>query len=188
MPKACELKRNDLVEIQGMPYLVETLSVSTPSARGAASIYRFRFRNIVTKTKQDVACKGDESFGAISVERREVQYLFEQQGRYTFMALDDFSQFELDADVIEQQLLYLVADMEGITALVSDSKVLTIEMPVSVELTIVETDPIVRGASATSRTKPAKLQTGLVVQVPEYITTGERIKVDTRTGEFTKRA
>ena len=69
-----------------------------------------------------------------------------------------------------------------------DGKVLTIEMPVSVELTIVETDPIVRGASATSRTKPAKLQTGLVVQVPEYITTGERIKVDTRTGEFTKRA
>ena len=104
------------------------------------------------------------------------------------MALDDFSQFELDAAVIEQQLLYLVADMEGITALVSDGKVLTIEMPVSVELTIVETDPIVRGASATSRTKPAKLQTGLVVHVPEYITTGERIKVDTRTGEFTKRA
>jgi elongation factor P len=188
MPKACELKRNDLVEIQGMPYLVETLSVSTPSARGAASIYRFRFRNIVTKAKQDVACKGDESFGVISIERREVQYLYEQQGRYTFMALDDFSQFELNAADIEDPLRYLVPDMEGITALVSDGKVLMIEVPVSVELTIVETDPIVRGASATSRTKPAKLQTGLVVHVPEYITTGERIKVDTRTGEFIKRA
>lgn len=188
MPKACELKRNDLVEIQGMPYLVETLAVSTPSARGAASIYRFRFRNLVTKTKQDVACKGDEAFGSITVERRPVQYLYEQQGRYTFMDLEDYSQFELNAAEIEDQTNYLVEEMEGITALIADGKVLTVELPNSVELEIVETDPVMRGASATSRTKPAKLQTGLVVQVPEYITVGERIKVDPRTGQFTKRA
>ena len=188
MPKACELKCGDLVEIQGAPFVLETLFVSTPSARGAASIYRLRFRNLVTKVKHDTSCKGDGSFGNIAVERRAVQYLYEQQGRYTFMDMEDFSQVELSADAIAEQKDYLVDDMEGITVLMADGKALLIELPKSVDLTVTETAPAVRGASATARSKPATLQTGLIVQVPEYITVGERVKIDTRTGEFNKRA
>jgi len=117
-----------------------------------------------------------------------VQFLFTKQGQYTFMDTEDFSQFILNEEEIEEQKLFLVDNMEGIQALVADGRILTIEMPAGVELKIVECDPVLKGASATSRTKPAKLETGLVVQVPEYMTPGETIRVDTRTRKFLQRA
>jgi len=188
MVKACDLTRNDLVGIQGVPHLIEDLKVSTPSARGAATLYRFRFRNLLTKNKLDVTSKGDEAFEQIAFEKRPVQFLFTKQGQYTFMDTEDFSQFILNEEEIEEQKLFLVDNMEGIQALVADGRILTIEMPAGVELKIVECDPVLKGASATSRTKPAKLETGLVVQVPEYMTPGETIRVDTRTRKFLQRA
>jgi elongation factor P len=188
MAKACDLKGGDLVAIQGLPHIVEDLKVSNPSARGAATLYRFRFRNLVTKAKTDICCKGDESFADISVERRPAQYLYDQQGLMTFMDLEDFSQFVLLRNEIAEQAVFLVENMEGINALTVDGKVLTIELPASVELKVIACDPVLRGASATARTKPAKLETGLMVQVPEYLTAGETIRVDTRTRKFLQRA
>ncbi|MDD4018355.1 MAG: elongation factor P [Kiritimatiellae bacterium] len=188
MIKACELKKGSLVGIHGLPHVLEDLKVSTPSARGAASIYHFRFRNLVTKAKQDVSCKGDEPFDDIDFERRPVQYLYKEADLYTFMDAEDFSQFSLPEDALEEQLPYLVEDMEGIFALLSDGKVLTIEMPQKVELTIASCDPVMKGASVTARNKPAKCKTGLVVQVPEYLEAGEAIIVDTATGTYVTRA
>jgi len=188
MAKACDLKKGNLVGINGLPHVVEDLKVSTPSARGAASIYRFRFRNLVNKSKQDVSCKGDEPFAEIDFERRPVQYLYREVDLYTFMDTEDFSQFTLPQDAIEEQRLYLVEDMEGIYALLSEGKILTIEMPQKVELTVVECEPVMKGATAASRSKPAKCQTGLVVHVPEYLEVGETIIVDTATGAFVSRA
>jgi len=188
MTKACDLKKGSLVGIHGLPHVLEDLKVSTPSARGAASIYHFRFRNLVTKAKQDVSCKGDEPFADIDFERRPVQYLYKETDLYTFMDTEDFSQFSLPEDALEEQLPYLAEDMEGIFALLSDGKVLTIEMPQKVELTIASCDPVMKGASVTARTKPAKCQTGLVVQVPEYLEAGESIIVDTATGTYLTRA
>ena len=133
MTKACELKKGSLVGIHGLPHVLEDLKVSTPSARGAASIYHFRFRNLVTKAKQDVSCKGDEPFADIDFERRPVQYLYKETDLYTFMDTEDFSQFSLPEDALEELLPYLAEDMEGIFALLSDGKVLTIEMPQKVE-------------------------------------------------------
>lgn len=188
MAKACDLRKGSLVGINGLPHVVEDLKISTPSARGAASIYRFRFRNLVSKAKQDVSCKGDEPFADIDFEKRPVQYLYKEVDLYTFMDSEDFSQFTLPRDAIEEQILYLVEDMEGIFALVSDGKVLTIEMPQKVELKIETCDPVMKGASVTSRSKPATCQTGLVVQVPEYLEAGEMILVDTATGTYLSRA
>ena len=188
MAKACDLRKGSLVGINGLPHVVEDLKVSTPSARGAASIYRFRFRNLVTKAKQDVSCKGDEPFDDIDFERRPVQYLYKEADLYTFMDTEDFSQFSLPEDALEEQLPYLVQDMEGMFALLSDGKVLAIEMPQKVELTIASCDPVMKGASVTARTKPAKCQTGLVVHVPEYLEAGEAIFVDTATGTYLTRA
>lgn len=188
MVKASDLKRNDLVGLQGLPHLVEDLKVSTPSARGASTLYRFRFRNLVTKSKVDMTCKGDDPFDQLSFERRPVQFLYAQQDQYTFMDTEDYSQFTLNRDEIEEQSEFLVENMEGISALVSDGRILTIELPSGVILKITECDPVLKGASATSRTKPARLETGLVVQVPEYLTPGESIRVDTRTRKFLQRA
>jgi len=188
MTKACDLKKGSLVGIHGLPHILEDLKVSTPSARGAASIYHLRFRNLVTKAKQDVSCKGDEPFDDIDFERRPVQYLYKEADLYTFMDTEDFSQFSLPEDALEEQLPYLVQDMEGMFALLSDGKVLAIEMPQKVELTIASCDPVMKGASVTARTKPAKCQTGLVVHVPEYLEAGEAIFVDTATGTYLTRA
>ncbi len=188
MLKACDLKKGSLVGLRGLPHVLESLSVTTPSARGAASIYHFRFRNLVTKAKQDVSCKGEEPFDDIDFERRPVQYLYREADLHTFMDTEDFSQFTLPATAIEEQLDYLVEDMEGLFALISDGKVLTIEVPQKVVLTIASCDPVMKGASVTARSKPAKCQTGLVVQVPEYLEAGEAIIVDTATGTSLSRA
>ena len=188
MVKACDLKKGSLVGIHELPHVLEDLTVSTPSARGASSIYHFRFRNLVTKAKQDVSCKGDEPFASIDFERRPIQYLYKEADLYTFMDTEDFSQFSLPQDSIAEQLLYIVEDMEGLFALMSDGKVLTIEVPQKVAVKIVACDPVMKGASVTARSKPAKCQTGLVVQVPEYLEIGEAIIVDTATGTYISRA
>lgn len=188
MAKACELKKGSLVGINGLPHVVEALTITTPSARGASSIYRFRFRNLVTKSKQDVSCKGEEPFADIDFERRPIQYLYREADLYTFMDNEDFSQFTLHQDAIEEQLFYLVEEMEGLLALMSDGKVLTIDVPQKVVLTIKTCDPVMKGASVTARNKTAICQTGLAVQVPEYLETGESILVDTATGTYLSRA
>lgn len=188
MPKACELKKGDIVGINKIPHVLENLTVSTPSARGAASIYRFRFRNLVTKNKLDTAVKGDELYEDIDLDRRTVQYLYREGDLFTFMDTETYDQFTLGQDSIEDALPYLVEDMEDITALVSDGKVLAIQMPLKVTLTIKECDPVMKGATVTSRNKPATCQTGAVVMVPEYIESGEEIIVDTTTGEYVSRA
>jgi len=188
MVKACELKKGSLVGIHGLPHVLEDLTVSTPSARGAASIYHFRFRNLLSKAKQDISCKGDEPFADIDFERRPIQYLFKEADLYTFMDAEDYSQFTLTENSIAEQLPYIVEDMEGLVALVSDGKVLTIAVPQKVVLKIESCDPVLKGASVTARTKPATCQTGLIVHVPEYLEAGEAIIVDTATGTFLSRA
>jgi len=186
--KACELKRGDVVAINGAPYMLEDLSVSTPSARGAASIYHLRFRHLVTKAKIDNNVRGEEPYTPMDFERRVVQYLYREHDEYTFMDTETFDQFTLMKEDVADQIDYLVEEMEGIFALLSDGKVLAIEMPLVVNLQITECDPSARNASATARTKNAVLQTGLHIQVPDYIEAGEVVRIDTRTGKYMSRA
>ena len=188
MPAASELKNGSMVEIDGDPHVVERVQVQTPSARGGATLYKFRFRNLVSKQKIDRTCKGDDLFGQADFQRRDVQFLFRQGPACTFMDLDNYSQFTIDEEVIGETRLYLTEDLEGIQALVAGDRILGLDVPPVVELEITDTAPSMRGASATARTKPATLATGLVVQVPEYLEPGTRIRVDTRTARYLARA
>jgi elongation factor P len=182
------MKRGAIVAIDGVPHAVETLKVSTPSARGATSLYHFRLRNLSTKHKRDCSCKGDEMFDDCHFEKRAVQYSYATGDIHTFMDLEDYSEIAFNAEDISGELPYITEEMEGIQVLVSDGKSLGLELPPVAELDVTECDPSIRGASATARTKPATLSTGLVVQVPEYLSSGETIRVDTRSGEFLGRA
>lgn len=101
---------------------------------------------------------------------------------------ESYEQHTLPNDLIEEELPYLLDGMEGIQLLVSEETVLGIELPGTVELEILACAPPLKGASATARSKPATLSTGLVVQVPEYLAQGERIRINTQTGKFTSRA
>ena len=188
MPKASELKRGSVVALKGQPHVLEDLQIQTPSARGGASLYKLRFRNLITKQKDDRTCKGEEDFVPQDLQRREVQYSYAQGDTLIFTDLEDYSEFSLNEGDVENERPYLVEGMEGIRVLMSDGQVLTIELPDVVEFEVVACDPSIRGATAAARTKPAILGTGLVVQVPEYLESGETIKVDTRTGKFLSRS
>jgi elongation factor P len=121
-------------------------------------------------------------------ERRPVQWLFGDASSVTLMDLQDYSQFGLAKDEIGDEWPYLSEGVEGLVAIVSEGRILGLEIPTFVTLEIVETQPSVKGGSVTSRTKPATLSSGLVVQVPEYMAAGEMIRVDTRTGEYVSKA
>ena len=106
----------------------------------------------------------------------------------TFMDTEDYSQYTLNADSLEEQLGYITEDLEGMIALLVDGEIVGIEIPQTVTLEITETSPGIKGASATARTKPAILSTGLEIQVPEYLESGERIRVNTANAKFLSRA
>lgn len=117
-----------------------------------------------------------------------MQFSYIDGDEYHFMALTDYAQYSLNRADLEDQLGYLKEGLEDITALVIEGQIAAIEVPQAVTLLISDTAPGIKGASASSRTKPATLETGLVVQVPEYIGAGEQIKVNTTNAKFMSRA
>ena len=101
---------------------------------------------------------------------------------------EDFSQMTLNLDDIKEERKYIKEGLEGMFALIYNNECVGLQVPDTVELLVTECDPAVKGNSATSRTKPATLETGLTISVPEYLKQGETVKVDTRTGDFLSRA
>ena len=175
-------------KLQRLPHLVESVQSSTPSARGATTIYKVRLRDLKTKRKVDRSFRGGETFGVPDVERHTVQFLYRDPESFHFMEQETYEQFALHRDELEWESNFLVEEMGNITAIYHNGHPIALELPNNVPLEITETGPGVKGNSATGRTKPALLETGRAVQVPEYLRQGERIKVDTRTGEFLSRA
>lgn len=188
MPKASELKKGSVVAINGEPYIVKRLESRSPSSRGAQTIYKIRFNNAQTGQKLDESCKADDMFTEVDLIKRQVQFLYQDGDMFTFMDVEDYSQYTLGKSELEDDLAYLTDGLEGIYALIVDDRVLGVELPQTVSLEITDTAPGIKGASASARTKPATLVTGLEVQVPEYIENGEVIKVNTDTGKFMSRA
>ena len=186
--KACNLNKSSIIAINGVPHTITSININSPTARGGTSLYKVRFRNVQTGQKVDQSFKGDDALEEVDLYRKEVQYLYKNGDVYTFMDLETYDQFDLNKGEIEDSIPYLLEDMEGIIALISEGQVLGIVMPDTMEMVIEETDPSIKGASATARTKPATLATGITVQVPEYIAQGDVIKIDTRTNTFVSRA
>jgi elongation factor P len=167
---------------------VKTIDCKSPSSRGASTIYKIRYNNLVTGQKLDESYKADDVLKEADCQKARVQYSYLDGDSVVFMDIEDYSQYSITLDELGEAYLYITEGLEGITALLSDGKVLGIELPQVVEIAIVETDPSIKGASATSRTKPARLVTGLEIQVPEYLGTGETVKINTTTGKFMSRA
>jgi elongation factor P len=136
----------------------------------------------------DESYKGDDFLKDADCVRAQLQYSYLDGDTYIFMNSEDYSQYGLNTDEVEDQLGYIIDGLEGIVGLVMDGALLGIELPQSVVMEITETAPSIKGATATGRTKPATLSTGLEVQVPEYLEPGEMIKVHTETGKFMSRA
>jgi len=188
MPKASDLKKGSVVEVDGETYIARQIEKRNPSARGASTLYRVRFFNVRNGQKLEQTLKGDDFIKEGQLTRRSVQFSYREGDVINFMDTGNYTQYALDADVLEEQLHYMTEDLEGMIALLVDGQVVDIEIPQTVELEITETAPGIKGASASARTKPALLSTGLEIQVPEYLESGERIKVNTTNGRFVSRA
>jgi len=181
--KVRDLSKSTIVNISNAPHRMESLHVQNPSARGGSSLYKMRFRNLVTQSKTDVVMKGEDPMEEVDVDTIDVDFAYQNGDEYTFMDNETYEQYDLPKNEIENILPYLVEEMVGIRALIQDGQVLTLLMPDVVELEIIECDPSIKGASATARTKSATLSTGLIVQVAEYMSAGEVVRVDTRTDD-----
>jgi elongation factor P len=188
MLRASDLKTGMVIDIDGIPHIVKQMEVKSPSARGAATLYKIRYTNMQTGQKLDESYKGDDMLKEADCERVPVVYSYQEGGNWIFMNSEDYSQYEVaDAD-LEDMKGFITESLEGMTALIMDGRLLTVLLPPAVELEVVETPPSMKGASATSRTKPAKLSTGIEVQVPEYLEQGEIVRVSTTTGKYLSRA
>ena len=188
MPKASELKKGMVVEINDSLYVVKQIEAKSPSSRGASTLYKVRFTQLQSKQKLDESFKSDDMLKEADCVKATLQYSYLDGDTLMFMNLEDYSQYGLNLDELEGQSEYLTEGLEGITGLLLDDMLLGIELPQAVSLVITETAPGIKGSTATGRTKSALLSTGLEVQVPEYLEPGELVKVNTSTGKFISRA
>ena len=188
MLKASNLKKGHIVTINRQLFMVRHIDVKTPSARGALTLYKVRLMNVQNGQKLDQSFKGNDVLEDVELSRRPVQYIFKDGNLYTFMDTEDYNQYVLSEETLEDQAVWLIDNLEGITALLSDGRIISIELPQSIHLEITDTSPAIKGATVTGRTKSATLSNGVVVQVPEYMESGERVKVNTETGKFMARA
>ncbi len=188
MPRASELKRGVAVEYNGKLLLVKHVDVHSPSARGAATLYKTRFAEIGSGSKVEHSFKGDDMLTSIDLNRRDVSFSYIDGDDYIFMDNSDYSQHAFKLADIEDEMLFINEDTQGLVVLEVDERAIGIELPQSVEMVIVETDPSIKGASASSRTKPARFATGLTIQVPEYISSDEKVRINTSDRKFMGRA
>jgi elongation factor P len=185
---AKEMRPGTIVNYAGAPCMIESVNVQSPSARGAATLYKYRARNLITKQKVDIAMKGTDSMDLADFSRRAVKFMYADATHLFFLDQGNYETHSLRKEDCADESQYLTEEVESLQVMIYNDQVVGIQLPAAVELRIVECAPGMRGDSATGRTKPAKLETGLVVQVPEYLNENERIKVDTRSGEFLSRA
>lgn len=181
MLSATELKRGTVIKMDGELYLVVDYQHVTPGNwRGMvqAKLKSMKQGSIVQKR-----FRSTDKVEDIFLEHRNMEYLYRDGDSYCFMDTENYEQIMLPEDAIKDAIPYMVLNSQAKIAFY-EGKALTVELPTSVILKIVETDPGMKGDTVVNVYKPAKLETGLIVKVPLFISTGESIKVDTRTGEF----
>lgn len=185
--KANELKRGMVFLVDGKNIVVKQIHVQTASSRSGNTLYKVRGYDVVTRQKFEQSYKGDDNITSVDILRRAVQPLYRDGDGWTFMDNESYEQYTLSDSVIEDELPYMKEGLEGIDAIITDDVILGIELPSTVVLTIEECAPAMKAASSSARTKPATMNTGLIVQVPEFLIPGENIKVNTDSGEYVSR-
>lgn len=187
MVNVTELGRGDVVVVDGDPWQVTEVSSQTPSARGASLLVKAKLRNLRTGQGLQKTWRGGEMVEAADVEKRGVQFLYRQGDDFFLMDLESYEQISVDAGLVGDAAGYLIENQELQTVLFQE-RVIALELPTTVELSVADTAPALKGATAQAQLKSATLETGIEVLVPPYIESGERIRVDTRDGRFVERA
>jgi elongation factor P len=179
-----ELKKGVIIEMDNELYSIVDYQ-HQKIGRGSAQV-RMKRRNIRSGAISDTTVQAGTKFPRVRLEQRQMQFLYIEDQNYFFMDQENYEQIGLSANQLGDTVNYL---KDGMTITVSfyEQEPVDVEPPINVELLIVETDPGFRGDTASGGTKPAKTETGLVVQVPLFVNQGETIRVDTRTGGYLER-
>jgi len=181
---ATQLKLGMLVLYNGKPHRVATMMHRTPgNLRG---FVQAKLVNIETGSNQEVRFSTDDKLERAMLEEHKLQFSYKAGDAYHFMNTESYEMIELGADVLGENAGYLTDGMT-ITAEYFEGRVVGIEPPMFVELAVKETTPNIKGAAVQNTSKPAILETGLEIKVPPYIEVGNRVKIDTRTGQFVER-
>lgn len=180
-------KKGVCVVHRDQPCIIVDYTVSTPTARGANTIFRTKFRNLVTGQLFTDAIRSGEKFSEVDLERHKASYLYNDGSRWHFMDDESFEQFDFGAEDLGGDELFISDGIEGLQAVLIDGAIVSLQLPLAVEQDVVECDPTIKGATAQAQLKPAKTSTGLEIQVPAYVEAGVRIRIDTRDGHFIER-
>jgi elongation factor P len=179
-----EIRKGSTIELDGR--LVKVIDFShNKQGRGSAQL-RMTLRDLRTGSNTQHTVMAGTRFTLVRLERQHVQFLYADGTHYHFMDTDTFEQITLDETTVGDAARF-IKEQDVIDLLTYNGEPIDIELPTSVTLTITQTDPGFKGDTATGGNKPATLETGLVVNVPLFLSEGDRIKVDTRTGEYIER-
>jgi elongation factor P len=182
-----EFKRGLVIQLDGAPCIIVDVAFQSPSARGASTMVKTKYRNLVTGQVLEKTFRSGDKVDEADFERHKGQYLYADGGRGIFMDLETYEQFEQEEDAFTTLAPYLLEGTEVILGLFQ-GRLVNVDLPMVVEMVVTETAPALKHATATAQTKEAVLETGLRLQVPPYLEAGEKIKVDTRDGRFISRA
>jgi elongation factor P len=186
MPSTSELKRGVRFESEGIPFITVDVSYQSPSARGATTLIKVKARDLLTGNLKAFTFKAGERLPDPDIEINKSQFLYKDGDDYNFMDTETFEQIMIPGEQLGDSTDYLTENME-VKMMFYQGRPVSVEVPNVVELKIVETEPAVRGDTVTAVTKSAKMETGLVVQVPLFVAQDETIRVDTRDGRYIER-
>lgn len=185
MISASEFRKGVTFEINGEPFVIVDFQHVKPG-KGAAFV-RTKYKSLITGAIREQAFNPSEKFPKAHIETKEMQYLYSEGDLYYFMDNETYDQIPLPFDQVEDAVLY-IKENDNATLKFYKGKCFQVEAPNFVILEVVEAEPGVRGDTATNVTKKAKVETGAEIQVPTFVNEGDKIKIDTRTGEYLSRA
>lgn len=172
------------IEIDGEPYIIVEAQHVKPG-KGVAFV-KTRIKSLLTGRVLDENFRSGDKVDSPNLETREMQYLYKEDTHYVFMDMNTYEQLRLTEDAVSEVLNYLKDNLE-VEVLFHNNKPISVEPPTFVELVVTDTEPGFKGDTAQGATKPATLETGYVVHVPLYLEKDEKVRVDTRTGEYVER-
>lgn len=185
MKEAQDLRAGNCVKINNNLFII-LRAIYNKGARGASSV-KMKMKNLATGSASETVYRASDKFDDIILERKQMSYLYGNDGFYTFMDQETYEQMDLTSEDLGDALHYLKEQMI-IDVIVYEQKAVGVELPITVEAEITYTEPAVKGDTSGKVLKTAKIETGYEVQVPLYCSIGDKIKIDTRTDEFISRA
>lgn len=184
MYSTTDFRRGLKIELEGEPYIIIEFQHVKPGKGGA--FVRTRLKNLVTGNVIDRTFKAGDKVEKPDLEEKQMQYLYHEGDDYFFMDAQSYEQQSIRKEFLQGADAFMQENVT-VTVLFYRGQPITVELPNFVELTVVKTDPGVKGDTVSGGSKPAQLETGATIQVPLFIEEGDRLRIDTRTGEYVER-